>query len=450
MSGKNRWLLAGSLLAAVLALAALALALLVPSSEELTRQAETRLEEALGVKVTIGSLHWRLVPMPAVVLQDVATVQPQPLQARRITAQVHWRPLLGKVLSLASVDVDGAVVPQLSLRAFERTAADGGAAAQGAAPANASLAPIPLENFRFTDLTWISRRGVPVVYEGEVGFDEGWRPRVLQVRRPGLTPPAQLTATRQGGEDRWTLDVVVGGGTAAGEARLTTSDKGELRATGELQPKGVEIAAAVQAFNRRPVISGRVSGSTALETRGSNIAELARSLHTRTRFTLAPATVLRFDLDKAIKSFGKEHAGQTQLESLTGRLDTQNTRDGMIFTYTDLKATSGALTASGNVVIFNRKIEAKGAVDLVDGLVGAPIQVTGTLDKPDVSVPRGAVAGAAIGTVILPGIGTAIGARLGALFGSGPDAPASGPAPAKPKPPSSPQRTQWPAGPRSP
>ncbi len=289
-----------------------------------------------------------------------------------------------------------------------------------------------------------------MVYEGEVGFDEGWRPRVLQVRRPGLTPPAQLTATRQGGEDRWKLDVVVGGGTAAGEARLATSDKGELRATGELQPKGVEIAAAVQAFNRRPVISGRVSGSTALETRGSNIAELARSLHTRTRFTLAPATVLRFDLDKAIKSFGKEHAGQTQLESLTGRLDTQNTRDGMIFTYTDLKATSGALTASGNVVIFNRKIEAKGAVDLVDGLVGAPIQVTGTLDKPDVSVPKGAVAGAAIGTVILPGIGTAIGARLGALFGSGPDVPASGPAPAKPKPPSSPQRTQWPAGPRSP
>ncbi len=114
----------------------------------------------------------------------------------------------------------------------------------------------------------------------------------------------------------------------------------------------------------------------------------------------------------------------------------------MIFTYTDLKAKSGAFSASGNVVIFNRKIEARGAVDLVDGVIGVPIQVTGSLDKPDVSVPKGSIAGAVIGTAILPGIGTAIGARLGALFGDGPDVPAT--------PPPAQQTTPRPATPRAP
>lgn len=450
MTRQNKWFLSLGVVAALLATAAIALVLLVPSSEELAREAEVQLEEALGVKVTIGSLSWSLVPMPAIVLQDVATVQPQPLSARRMKAFVHWRPLLDKVLSVESVDVDGAVVPQLSLRAFERKDSDQ-AAAQTAAPASISLAPVPLETFRFTDLTWISRRGIPVVYEGEIEFDEGWRPRMAQVRRPGLTPATQLTVTRQGSEDRWKLDATVGGGTGAGELRLAVSDKGVMRATGELLAKNVEVASAVQAFNRRPVVSGRGSGSTALDATGGNVAELARSLHTRTQFTVAPAKILRFDLDKAIKSFGKEHAGETALESLTGQLDTQNTGQGMIFTYSDLKAKSGALTASGNVVIFNRKIEARGAVDLVDGLIGAPIQVTGSLDKPDVSVPKGAIAGAAIGTAILPGIGTAIGARLGALFGSGPEAPPSAPAarsPARPAP--APQTRPPPGGPRGP
>ncbi|MES2974724.1 MAG: hypothetical protein V4757_14000 [Pseudomonadota bacterium] len=451
MTRKTKWWLWGlGLVLAVLAVAAAAVAVLMPSNEELARQAEARLEEALGVKVTIGSLRWIAFPMPAVVLQDVATVQPQPLTARRMTAFVHWQPLLDKVLSVESVEVDGVVVPQLSLRAFERKNGDASgktdaadtAGADPAAPAGIRLASIPLETFRFTDLTWISRRGIPVVYEGEIEFDEGWRPRHAQVRRPGITPATQLTATRQGSEDRWKLDVAVGGGTAAGEMRLATSARGVMRATGELLPRNIEIASAVQAFNRRPVVSGRGSGSTALDATGNNVAQLARSLHTRTQFTFAPAMVLRFDLDKAVKSFGKEHAGQTPLESLTGQLDTQNTGQGMIFTYTDLKAKSGAFSASGNVVIFNRKIEARGAVDLVDGVIGVPIQVTGSLDKPDVSVPKGSIAGAVIGTAILPGIGTAIGARLGALFGDGPDVPAT--------PPPAQQTTPRPATPRAP
>ena len=57
------------------------------------------------------------------------------------------------------------------------------------------------------------------------------------------------------------------------------------------------------------------------------------------------------------------------------------------------------------------------AFALVEGALGVPIALSGPLQKPKVSVPPGFYAGAAIGTVLLPGIGTAIGARIGGAIG---------------------------------
>jgi hypothetical protein len=80
-------------------------------------------------------------------------------------------------------------------------------------------------------------------------------------------------------------------------------------------------------------------------------------------------------------------------------------------------------------------LEATGNLDLVEGAVGVPFTLNGPLHKPKITVPPGFYAGAAIGTVVLPGIGTAIGARIGGavgkIFGSDtaknkPSAPAPG------------------------
>ena len=178
------------------------------------------------------------------------------------------------------------------------------------------------------------------------------------------------------------------------------------------------MASALQAFNRRPVIGGQASGTTTLLADGLNAIDLAGSLHTQTVFTMGPSTLLRFDLDKAVRSLGKAHDGQTRLDSVTGQLDTQNTPDGIMIDFTRIKATSGALSVSGKARLFNRHIDAEMAVDLVDGIVGVPLKINGPLDRVTVSAPAGAVAGAVVGTAVLPGVGTAIGARLGAAIGN--------------------------------
>ncbi len=412
MTRAGKWLLG----AGALALLGLLLASVLPSSEELTQRASTRLEAVLGVPVSVGAVQWRLLPSPRVVIESAATRQAQSVEVKRLTLYPRIAALWQLRFQVDRVEVEGAVLPQLSLPPFGRRPPDASPGPPGQ-PEMARTEDLPLAQLDFQDVTWVSRRGNRVVFEGQVQFDPGWRPRTLQIRRPGVTPATDLTLTRQGQEDRWQARIKLGGGTADGELQLHTAGQGGMRLTGQLQPRGIDVVSAMQAFNHRSVMAGTASGNTTLSARGANAAELAQSLHTTTHFTMAHARLLRFDVNKAVRSAGKEHAGETPLNAASGQLDTHNTPNGMAADFTRLKANSGVLSVSGKVRVANRQVDGEFSVDLVDGWVGVPLKVSGPLGQVQVSVPAGAVAGAALGTAVLPGIGTAIGARLGAAIG---------------------------------
>ena len=419
MTRSHKWL-AGLLGAAlVLGLLWFAALRLLPSDEELAQRAASELEVQLGVKVRVGALHWRLLPSPAVVIEEASTEQPQPILIKKLTVYPDLFALWQRRVKIDRADLEGAVVPQLSLRGLGKQREKDEAAGD----------ELPLARFVFRDVTWISRRGISVVYDGEIDFDPGWRPRKAELRRPNVKPATQLTLARQGQEDRWDTRIRVGGGTADGEVRLEFRGNGRMHLEGTLQPRDIEVESALAAFNRRSVVAGRASGETTLSANGDTVAELAQSLHTKTPFTVGKSTLLRFDLEKAVRTAGREHTGQTPLDTITGQLDTQNTPEGMVVTYTGVKATSGVLTASGDAKIANRQIAGEFAVDLVDGIVGVPLTVSGPLDNVKFSVSGGAIAGAVVGTAVLPGVGTAIGARIGStlgkIFSPGPAQPAS-------------------------
>lgn len=432
MRRTRRWLLAGSIVVAMLVVAGVGLFSLLPSNEELARRAATELEAALGVPVSVGSLHWRLRPSVMVELENVATQQSQPIVIKKLTAKLNVAALWQRRLKLERVEVDGAVLPQLSLRGLHASAGE----PAEAKPGRLQLDELPIDQLVFRDVTWISRHGTHVVYAGEAEFDPGWRPRSAQLRRPGFLPATELSLTRRGEDDRWDTRINLGGGTANGELQLQTRANGQLHIAGKLQPRGIEAVSALAAFNRRSVIAGKITGETTVSASGAGLAELARSLHTTTPFTIGHATLLRFDMEKAIRSVGKDHAGKTALDSVTGQLDTQNTSNGMVLDFGKVKAVSGALSATGKAHIADRQIEAELAVDLVEGLVGVPLKLSGPLTRVNVSVPPGALAGAVLGTAVLPGVGTAIGARLGAalgnIFNSGPSVQAKAKPPAAP------------------
>ena len=427
MTRARRWLAVLGVLVSLLALAVFAAVVAVwmwlPDEQQLARDVELELESAIGVRVSVAAVRWQLLPLPAIMLGDVATEQTPPVTFKKLTLYPKWSALYKRSLSFDLVELDGAVVPQLSLRKLGHDF-DG-----ESLPGGLALATIPLERFVFRDVTWITRRGIPVVYDGEVEFDERWRPRTAQLRRPDYQPLTEANLARVGLQDQWRVNIQLGGGTANGDLQLKTTSDGQMRLDGKFKPQAVEVASALAAFNRRPVLAGEATGDTTLSASGASFADFVRSLQTRTTFAMAPATMLRFDMGKAVRSAGKDHTGQTALDSITGAMNTQNTPQGIVVSFKGIKARSGALSASGDATLANRRIDAEFAVDLVDGIVGVPLIITGPTDKLVVSVPNGAVAGAVVGTAVLPVIGTAIGARVGAaigkLFGAAPAAPAS-------------------------
>ncbi|MCY7318505.1 MAG: hypothetical protein LH617_07220 [Ramlibacter sp.] len=383
---------------------------LVPSDVELTERIRAQAEARLGVKVTVASAQLRLWPQGELVIEQAATVQPQPIRFQRLVARPELMALLRGRVELGEVQIDGAVLPQLSLRALRL---------QPAAPDTAGP-PLQVSRVSFRDLVWVTRHGTPLEFEGSARFGPDWQLQGAEVVRSGARPATRLALTPDG-DDRWRVELQLGGGTANGQITLKTGPDGAMVLAGKLAPRNVDVGAAMSSFKRNSAVHGQASGVTELSARGKDIGELARSLQTRTSFSVASPRLLHIDVDKAIRSFGQDRAGQTALLSLTGQMDTQNTADGIVVRYTGLEAKGETFSARGAGTIANRRIDGALTVDLVGGLVGVPLKISGPLQKPQVTVEKtavaGAAAGAAIGTVILPGIGTAIGAGIGATLG---------------------------------
>ena len=76
---------------------------LIPGDEELARRAAAQLTEVSGVPVSVGALHWRVLPVPSVVLQNVATEQSRPIELKQVTLYFELGALLQRRVKLDRV-----------------------------------------------------------------------------------------------------------------------------------------------------------------------------------------------------------------------------------------------------------------------------------------------------------------------------------------------------------
>ena len=414
MTHARRWAVAAAALGALLAAACLALWVLVPDDDELARRVEAAFEERMGQKLVVGAVRWRVLGLPVVEVLDARTEQAEALAVKRIAIYPQLMPLWRKQLVIDRLEVDGAVVPRNALAAYRGKTPQGNSGA------------VELRAVSFTNVTYISYSGIPVVYDGEIVFDEDRLPRRARLLRPDVKPPATLEATRDGrtdgGADIYRLRLEAAGGSALGQVRLATSAEGRMTLTGELAPRDVDVVALLDAFHRRSPIAGLASGETELRAQGDTLNELFRSLHTRSVLKVERAKILRFDMEKAVKSLGEDRTGETPLDSLTGVMDTQNTAQGLKTVFTQVEAVAGNYTASGQATLHRKQIAAQGRLEIAGGVVDVPFAAQGPTRKPEFSIAWGTIAGAAVGTAVLPGIGTVLGAKIGGVV-SGPPRP---------------------------
>jgi hypothetical protein len=393
-------------------------------SADFKARVEREALQSLGVGVSVGSIKVSVFPKPAVVVTDIE-VATQPALS---LAYVGVRPELGRLLvgewSVGSVLVRDASLPQHGIDALLLLLSKTKLPAQSAQAQKAQIAAkksepwLPRE-LLLKNVSWVNAKGLAMTVDLQADINAQGEPdqvnaQVLKGFLQGST--AQLTR-----QDRvWNVALNLGGGTVQGpvEFQVPSQAGGAYVLKGQLETQGVEVAALSTATT--PVLSGRLDASTTLSARTSQIDDLSDVLKTQSQFTVKDAVLHGIDLAKAVKTVGISRGGNTSLDVLAGQVNTQ----GRVIQLSNLVASSGVLSATGQVkVAANRALSGQVSVNLaasqLGGALGVPLEVGGTLDAPQVNLSRSALIGAAIGTVLMPGVGTGAGASVGDKVGEG-------------------------------
>jgi hypothetical protein len=409
------------------------------STDDFRQRVEREASAALGVPVALDRVAVDVWPLPAVALSGISVQSKPPITLERVEVRPQWQPLLKGRLAVSTLLVRKAVLPQQAIDAVmlllqkkkAQPAAAAPAAAQGAQAGQATMDWLPRRTV-LDEVTWVSAAGARTTVDAEAMLGDDGLPdsvslKLLKGNLQGLEASLKRDPPQAGAVgDEWALRVDVGGGKVEGRLGLkkvpvAASAREELQLQGKLQTKDVEVSALTAPAKS---LTGRLEATTALNARAATTGALVEALQSQTTFTVRNAVLNGLDLAKAVKTIGLSRGGQTQLDTLAGQVSTH----GKAAQLSNLVASSGALSATGDVAISPAKaLSGRVSVNLagdsklgsaIGGAVGVPLVVGGTLDKPEVTLSRSALLGAAIGTVLMPGVGTGAGAGVGEKIGN--------------------------------
>lgn len=385
-------------------------------TDDFRSRVEREASAALGVPLKLGKLSIDLWPLPAVAVDEVEIHTRPLLTVGRVEARPGYAALASGKLEIATLIVRKAVLPQTALGALGAAMQkkDKGAKPKAKPAPSAGRGAMDLLPRRavFDDITWVDEKGQRITVDAEMdlgrdGLLDDASFKIVQGRLAGTHGKIE----REG--EFWPVRIDIGGGKIAGKLQLQPGKAGTQVLSGNLATDNVEVSALTAPS--KP-LTGKLQAQTTLRSEFHEPGQVADLLNTQTHFTVRDALVQGIDLQKAVQTVGLSRGGTTRLDTLAGQVNTQ----GKAVHLTNLVATSGALSATGNVSIAPSKaLSGQVNVDLstTKGALGVPLAVGGTIDEPSVTLTRGAMIGAALGTLVAPGPGTAAGAGAGGKLG---------------------------------
>lgn len=383
-------------------------------TDDFRQRIEAQAGLALGVPLSLGRIEVALWPLPAVAVERIAVQTRPALTVERVEVRPVWADLLRGKVAPATLVVRHAVLPQAGIDAL--LAAMDKAKRKDHDEAGTPWQLLPQRTV-LDGLTWIDAKGAAITVQAEATLGpDVWPQQVQGQILQGRLQGTKLDLQREAQAHAWGVKLQVAGGSITGrlELQLPKEAGAEFALKGQLKTHDVELSRLTApeptpASQAAQPLSGRLEASTSLSARSRKPGALAEVLQTQSTFTVRNAVVHGIDLAKAVKTVGMSRGGQTPLDTLAGQVSTR----GRAIELSNLVASSGVLSATGQVAVSpSQALSGRISVEL-GGAVGVPLALGGTVSDPQVTLTRGAMIGAAVGTVLLPGVGTGTGASLG-------------------------------------
>lgn len=237
-----------------------------------------------------------------------------------------------------------------------------------------------------------------------------------------VAPPLQF--------DQLQLTVALNGHKARVERLEANAYGGELVANGELDwnagwslsfdadARGLDLETLLLAFDDTS-LSGILNGRCQGQMAAAKASALFASREVNCDVLIRDGVVKNADLESAAKVATKQDAGSGDTPFEFCRAEVLLRPASMQLR--DIAIRSNVLEGTGDIAVGDDNAldgQIKVAFKKTAGVVGVPLRVSGSLEDPDIMPTRSALAGGAAGTFMLgPGLGTAIGVKVGEVFG---------------------------------
>lgn len=211
-----------------------------------------------------------------------------------------------------------------------------------------------------------------------------------------------------------TIEGKLYGGTLAASARADWTRQWQV--AGKANVAAVDVARVQQALGSKPRLSGRLNADASFSSSANLPEQLGAALQLDGSFNVVGGEYRGVDLAKVGDLAGSKGAGgSTRFDELRGVLQLR----GKQIRVHNLCARSSALVAAGFVEVApDQTLSGRLGVSVAKtgGFLGVPVALSGTAQDPVVRPTKGYTIGAVVGTVLLPGVGTALGAYAGSAI----------------------------------
>jgi uncharacterized protein involved in outer membrane biogenesis len=381
-------------LVVVLALGA-AIPLLVPVSRFLP-ELQSIASEKLGQPVTIGELSLHLLPTPRMVAKDIVV-------GKRSDARIGELEIVPELLSFISGERTVRLIRAERVALKESALSIPGTLPKGPGDPvvirRVLLKAVSLQHstLRLPVFDIDAQLGPEGVEEAHI--DSADTALVVKMIHEG--PRVALV----------TLEGKLFGGTVNSSARADWVKSWQI--AGKANVFGLDLVPLQRALGKPRKMSGRLKTQATFSARARKPEQLADALALDGPFEIHGGAYQGVDLSKAADITGKSAASDvTTFEEFRGKLQARGKRVHI----DNLCVRSPKFVAGGTVDIApDQALSGKLDVSIAKtgGFVGVPVALSGTTSAPAIRPTKGYIIGAAIGTLLLPGIGTGIGASAG-------------------------------------